>query len=115
MIHRGNGPLASRLRQRKFQLLRRFSIPADALPGSLSLSHLRSGKPSCHCADDQGYPVWSLTFMVQGKKKVQHIHKDWVEEVRRGSGGTGVSRRGREVLAANAQLLVLERKKSKKK
>src|SRR5438445_10960818 len=75
MIHRGNGPLASRLRQRKFQLLRRFSIPADALPGSLSLSHLRCGKPTCHCADDRGHAVWSLTFMVQGKKQVQHIPK----------------------------------------
>src|SRR5882762_8442966 len=79
MIHRGKGPLASRLRQRKFQLLRRFSIPADALPGSLSLSHLRCGKPTCHCADDRGHPVWSLTFMVQGKKRVQHIPKQWVE------------------------------------
>src|SRR5258705_6173331 len=83
MIHRGQRPLASRLRQRKFQLLRRFSIPADALPGSLSLSHLRCGKPTCHCADDRGHPVWSLTFMVQGTKQVQHIPQDWVEEVRR--------------------------------
>jgi hypothetical protein len=116
MIHRGNGPLASRLRQRKFQLLRRFSIPADALPGSLSLSHLRCGKPSCHCADDRGHPVWSLTFMVQGKKQVQHIPKDWVEEVRRRvKAGREFQDAVREVLAANAQLLVLERKKPKKK
>ena len=116
MIHRGNGPLASRLRQRKFQLLRRFSIPADALPGSLSLSHLRCGKPSCHCADDRGHPVWSLTFMVQGKKRVQHIPKDWVEEVRRRvQAGREFQDAVREVLAANAQLLVLERKKSKRK
>ena len=80
MIHRNNGPIASRLRQRKFQLLRRFAIPADALPGSLSLSHLRCGKPTCHCADDRGHPVWSLTYMVQGKKRVQHIPKELVEE-----------------------------------
>jgi len=83
MIHRNNGPIASRLRQRKFQLLRRFAIPADALPGSLSLSHLRCGKPTCHCADDRGHPVWSLTYMVQGEKRVQHIPKELVEEVRR--------------------------------
>jgi hypothetical protein len=116
MIHRGQGPLASRLRQRKFQLLRRFSIPADALPGSLSLSHLRCGKPTCHCADDRGHPVWSLTFMVQGKKQVQHIPKDWVEEVRRRvKAGREFQDAVREVLAANAQLLALERKKPKKK
>src|ERR1700746_4166912 len=116
MIHRNNGPIASRLRQRKFQLLRRFAIPADALPGSLSLSHLRCGKPTCHCADDRGHPVWSLTFMVQGKKRVQHIPKDWVEEGRRRrKAGRGCQEAVREVLAANAQLLVLERKKLKKK
>ena len=114
MIHRGKGPLASRLRQRKFQLLRRFSIPADALPGSLS--HLRCGKPTCHCADDRGHPVWSLTFMVQGKKQVQHIPKDWVDEVRlRVKAGREFQDAVREVLAANAQLLMLERKKAKKK
>src|SRR5690349_22260347 len=116
MIHRNNGPIASRLRQRKFQLLRRFAIPAEALPGSLSLSHLRCGKPTCHCADDRGHPVWSLTFMVQGKKQVQHIPKDWVEEVRRRvRAGRGFQEAVREVLAAKAQLLVLERKKPKKR
>ncbi len=119
MTHQARGPLASRLRQRKFQLLRRFPIPAEALPGSLSLSHLRCGKPTCHCAADRGHPVWSLTFMVQGKKRVQHIPNEWVEEVRRRvQQGREFQDAVREVLAANAQLLVLERhqrKKSKKK
>src|ERR1700746_2389579 len=116
MIHRGDGPIASRLRQRKFQLLRRFAIPAEALPGSLSLSHLRCGKPTCHCVDDRGHPVWSLTFMVQGKKQVQHIPKPWVDEVRRRvRAGREFQDAVREVLAANAQLFVLERKKLKKK
>jgi hypothetical protein len=110
------GPLASRLRQRKFQLLRRFHIPEDALPGSLSLSHLRCGKPTCHCAEDRGHPVWSLTFMVHGKKQVQHIPKEWVEEVRRRvDAGREFQDAVREVLAANAQLLVLARKQEKKR
>jgi hypothetical protein len=113
------GPLASRLRQRKFQLLRRFHIPEDALPGSLSLTHLRCGKPTCHCAEDRGHPVWSLTFMVQGKKRVQHIPKEWVEEVRRRvQAGREFQDAVREVLTANAQLLVLarqQRQKPKKK
>lgn len=116
MIHKSNGPVASRLRQRKYQLLRRFSIPEDALPGSLVLSHLRCGKPNCHCAEDRGHPVWSLTFMVQGRKRVQHIPKEWVEEVRRRvKAGREFQDAVREVLAANAQLLVLERKKLRKK
>jgi hypothetical protein len=119
MIHQTRGPLASRLRQRKFQLLRRFHIPEDALPGSLSLTHLRCGKPTCHCAEDRGHPVWSLTFMVQGKKRVQHIPKEWVEQVRRRvEAGREFQDAVREVLTANAQLLVLarqQRKKPKKK
>jgi hypothetical protein len=57
--------------------------------------------------------------MVQGKKRVQHIPKDWVEEVRRRvRAGREFQDAVREVLAANAQLLVLEhqqRKKLKKK
>lgn len=107
------GPLAARLRQRKYELLRRFPIPEDLLPGSLSLSHLRCGKPTCHCAKpkDPGHPVWSLTFMVKGKKHVQHIPHDWVEQVRRRvEAGREFQDAMREVLAANAQLLVLARK-----
>jgi hypothetical protein len=57
--------------------------------------------------------------MVQGKKRVQHIPKEWVEEVRRRvQQGREFQDAVREVLAANAQLLVLQRqqrKKSKKK
>jgi len=116
MNQKAQSPLASQLRQRKFQLLRRFHIPEDALPGSLSLSHLRCGKPTCHCAKDRGHPVWSLTFMVQGKKQVQHIPKEWVEEVRRRvQAGREFQDAVREVLAANAQLLVLARKQEKKR
>src|SRR5580704_15375884 len=111
MISKPPGPLAARLRQRKFQLLRRFHIPEDALPGSLSLTHLRCGKPTCHCAKGQGHSVWSLTFMVKGKKQVQHIPKDWVDEVRkRVDAGREFQDAVREVLTANAQLLVLTKK-----
>lgn len=112
------GPQAARLRQRKFQLLRRFSIPADLLPGSLSLSHLRCGKPSCHCAkpDDPGHPVSTLTFMVDGKKHTQHIPKDWLQDVRqRVQAGREFQDAVREVLAANAQLWILAKKQKLKR
>ena len=53
--------------------------------------------------------------MVQGKKQVQHIPKEWVEEVRRRvEQGREFQDAVREVLAANAQLLVLERQHRKK-
>ncbi|MEK7217151.1 MAG: DUF6788 family protein [Chloroflexota bacterium] len=111
------GPLAARLRQRKYELLRRFPIPDDLLPGSLSLSYLRCGKPTCHCAKrkDPGHPAWSLTFMVRGQKHVQHIPRDCVEQVRRRvEAGREFQDAVREVLAANAQLLVLARKQRRR-
>jgi len=102
---------ASRLRQRKYALARRFQIPDDLLPGSLSESHYRCGKPTCHCADDQGHSGWTLTFMVDGQKHVERIPQDWVDEVRqRVEAGRQFQDAMREVLAANAQLLALERR-----
>ena len=116
MNNQPRGLRASRLRQRKFELVRRFQLPDDLLPGSLSLSHLRCGKPTCHCADGPGHPVWSLTFMVRGRKHVQHIPKDWVEDVRRHvQAGREFQDAVREVLAANAQLLVLARQQRRQR
>jgi hypothetical protein len=111
------GPLAARLRQRKFDLLRRFSIPDNLLPGSLSASHLQCGKPTCHCADrqDSGHSIWTYTFMVDGKKHTQHIPKEMVEEMqKRVAAGREFQDAVREVLAANAQLLVLARQQQRR-
>ncbi len=105
------GPQAARLRQRKFALIREFHLPEELLPGSLSVSQTRCGKPTCHCASGEGHPAWSLTFMAAGKKRVERIPKDWVDEVRRRvEAGRAFQDALREVLAANAELLVLRRK-----
>jgi hypothetical protein len=105
------GLRASRLRQRKFELLRQFPIPEDLLPGSLVLTHSRCGKPTCHCAQGKGHAAWSLMFMAGGKKHTQRIPKEWVEEVQKQvEAGRKFQDAVREVLTANAQLLVLARK-----
>jgi hypothetical protein len=53
--------------------------------------------------------------MVQGKKQVQHIPKPWVQEVRRRvAAGREFQDAVREVLTANAQLLVLARRQRQK-
>lgn len=111
---RPKGEQAARLRKHKYhwlRSLRRFEIPQDALPGSLSLTHRKCGKPNCSCVEGEGHPLWSLTFMVEGKKRVERIPEDWVEEVRRRvEEGREFKRAVAEVFAANAQLLVLERR-----
>lgn len=110
MSREPKGPQAARLRQRKYELVRRFHLPADLLPGSLSETHSRCGKPGCHCATGEGHPSWVLTFMVGGKKRVERIPRDWVEEVRRRvEAGREFKQALAEVMAANAQLLVLRR------
>ena len=105
------GQEAARLRQRKFRALRGLTVPAEGLPGSLALTHRRCGKPTCHCAQGKGHPVWTLTFMVEGKKRVERIPDEWVEEIRREvEAGREFKRAVREIFAANAQLLALWRK-----
>ena len=107
------GAHAARLRQRKFALVRRFNIPADLLPGSLSQSYRRCGKTNCHCATGQGHPSWYLTFMVRGRKRVERIPAEWVAEVqRRVAAGRAFKEAVAEVFAATAQLLVLERRQT---
>jgi hypothetical protein len=110
------GDPAARLRQRKYALLRNLKIPPNALPGSLALTHKRCGKPTCWCADGEGHVAWSLTFMVDGKKRVEHIPEECVEQIR------PLVEQGREfkdaiaeVFASNAQLLALWRRQSMKK
>lgn len=105
------GPEAARLRQRKFRLLRQFQFPEGLLPGSLCLTHRRCGKPTCHCASGEGHPIWFLGFMAQGKHRVERIPNEWVDDVRRRvNAGREFQDALREVLTANAELLVLWRK-----
>jgi len=111
MKSKPKGPEAARIRQRKYQLIDRFQIPDDLLPGSLSLQYHRCGKTNCHCTKDEGHPIWSLTYMAGGKKRVQHIPQHLVEEVRRRvDAGREFQDAVREVLVANVELLVLARK-----
>lgn len=105
------GKDAARWRQRKFRALEVLRVPKDALPGSLALTHRRCGKPNCHCASGKGHPVWTLTFMDGGKKRVERIPEEWVDEVRaRVEAGRQFKQALGEVLTANAHLLVLWRK-----
>lgn len=103
------GAAASRLRQRKHEILRFFNIPEDGLPGSLVLTHRRCGKAGCHCAEEEkGHPIWSLTFMVDGKKRVEWIPNQWISEVLPlVEAGRAYKEAVAEVFAINAQLLAL--------
>ncbi len=59
-----------RLRQKKFALLAKLPVPEDGLPGSLSLSYRRCGKPTVTVPKGRA-PSWQLTYMEKGKKRVE--------------------------------------------
>jgi hypothetical protein len=111
------GAEASRLRQRKHALRRAFHLPKgvdEMLLGTLTLTHVRCGKPTCHCATGEGHPAWHLTVQVGGRPRVIHIPAVLVEEIqRRVAAGRAFHDAVREVFAANAALFVLARQQQR--
>ena len=105
---------ATKLRRRKFQLVRRFGVPASALGGHLSRSMRRCGKPTCHCAQGQGHPVWTLSYSSGGKKRVETLPSDLAAELLPlVEQGREVREAVMEVLAINLQLLRLWREQQR--
>jgi hypothetical protein len=109
-----NTELLAHIRQlhaRREELVAGLRLPTDGLPGSLVESRGRCGSPGCHCQQEGGHPSWTLTFMVEGKKRVEHIPNELVEVVqRRVEQGKAYKSGVAELMAVNAQLLVLERR-----
>lgn len=113
---KARGAEAARLRQRKFALVKEFGILEEFLPGSLVVTYRRCGKPTCRCASGKGHPMWQLTYMVDGKKRVEAIPKDWaVALLRLVEQGREYKKALAEVGAINAQLLALFKQQQKKK
>jgi Family of unknown function (DUF6788) len=97
------------LQARRKELLASLRLPVDGLLGSLVESRGRCGSPGCHCQHDGGHPSWTLTFMVEGNKRVEHVPKELVEPVqRRVAEGKAYKSGVAELMAINAQLLILE-------
>jgi hypothetical protein len=109
------GDEAARLRQRTHAVIRQFQLPtniAEMLPGSLTRSETRCGRPGCHCATGPGHPAWTLSFTVKGRKRTERVPQEWAEEVaQRVAAGRALQEAVRDVLAANAERFVLARKR----
>jgi hypothetical protein len=113
------GPEAAHLRQQKETLRRQFHLPDgldEMLPGSLTRTHQRCGKPTCHCASGEGHPVWHLTVRVARRTRVVHIPATCVEDIeRRVAAGRAFQDAVRDVLAANVELFVLARRQQRRR
>jgi hypothetical protein len=109
------GKHAIAIQEKKASRLKKIRLPKDGLPGSLSLTHRKCGTKTCHCAEGQGHPLWMLTYMQEGKKRVERIPEEWVEYVRQHVEETKSFKEDvNQVLLANAELLVLLRKQKQR-
>src|SRR5579875_1476100 len=101
------GDEAARLRHRTHALIRQFRLPGDLaemLPGSLTRSETRCGRPA-----------WTLSFTVKGRKRTERVPQEWAEEVgQRVAAGRALQDAVRDVLAANAERFVLARKQRRR-
>jgi hypothetical protein len=109
--------LLSRLRAlevRRKQILARLRLPTQGLPGSLAQSRRRCGSRGCHCHRGEPHLSWTLTFMVDGKKRVEHVPNELLDTVRaRVEEGNAYKGEVAELMATNAQLLLLGRRARK--
>jgi len=113
-IYGAKGAEASQLRRRKHALIRRFGIPEDVLGGSLSLVYRKCGKASCRCATGERHPMWTLTYSVDGRRRVEFIPEDQLDLVRPlADAGRAYRDAVREVSTLNAQLLSLWREQQR--
>ncbi len=107
---------ASRLRQRKYELIRRFGLPENLVGGCLSQTHRCCGRPNCHCASGQGHPLWSVTWSHQGKRRVERIPREWVEDIEKAVLETQAYVGAiKEVMAINIELLAQTRSQEQEK
>jgi hypothetical protein len=103
-----------KLQARRTALLPGLRLPPEGLPGSLAPSRGRCGSAGCHCHQGQGHLSWTLTFMVAGTKRVEHVPNELLDVVRRRVAQGHAYKSGvAELMTINAQLLILGRRARK--
>lgn len=106
--------LIPKLEARRKHLLADLRLPSEGLPGSLAQSRRRCGSAGCHCHQGEGHLSWALTFMVDGKKRVEHVPNELIGDVRRRVEEGNAYKSGvAELMAINAQILILGRRARK--
>ena len=104
-----------KLERRRRRILAGLRLPSEGLPGSLAQSRRRCGSPGCHCHHGgEPHRSWTLTFMLGAKRHVEHVPAELLDEVRkRVQKGNAYKREVAELMATNAQLLLLGRRARK--
>lgn len=103
--------LLRELEGRRERILASLRLPAEGLPGSLGASRRRCGTSGCHCQEEGGHLTWTLTYMVDGKKRVDHVPNELLGEIReRVAKGNAYKSAVADLMAINARLLILGRR-----
>jgi hypothetical protein len=106
---------ASAIAKTKERLLKNLRLPPSALPGSVSQTFTKCGKEGCHCNKGEKHPIWFLTYMHKGKKRVERVPEEWVEYAQQKvTEGKEFKENINQVFVANAELLVLLRKQKRR-
>ena len=114
IVFGAKGADAAQLRRRRGILARRFGMPDHLLGGSLNRVTRKCGKPTCRCASGEGHPMWTLTFSVNGKRKVEFVPESLVPLVEPlFDEGRAYRDALNEILTINAQLLRLWRRQQR--
>jgi hypothetical protein len=102
------------LEVRRKEILASLRLPTEGLPGSLAPSRRRCGSPGCHCHQGEPHLSWTLTFMADGQKRVEHVPNELLDIVRaRVEEGNAYKGEVAELMTTNAQLLLLGRRARK--
>ena len=113
---RRKGPRSPREVRQLERLVSQLPNLEEVLRGSLVTRYRRCGKATCHCASGKGHPMWSLTFMVDGKKRVEWVPQEWAGELRPlVNEGREFKDAVAEVFAINAQLFGIWRRQQRQK
>jgi len=108
------GPGARALKKKRSDRLKSVRIPDEGFPGSLALTHRKCGTKTCHCVEGKGHPLWLLTYMNAGKKRVERVPEKWVSYVKQQvEEGKRFKEGVNEIFVTNAELFVLLRKQER--
>ena len=70
-----------RLEKRRREVMDRLLVNSPLVRGTLTHTHQRCGKPTCHCATKPSHPVWRLATSRGGHQRCQLVRQDDVEWV----------------------------------
>jgi hypothetical protein len=105
-----------KLRARRQQLLETLVLPPEGIAGSLVKINRGCWGKERRCFTGQEPPRWTLTYMCEGKKRVDYVSNDVVEQVQRQVAEGNVYKQGvAELMSINAQIALLERRERRRR